>query len=120
MIIISTPNYPACTGNYSSSKHELDMAPYEHVVYTVICTSNYYYVFNLTLDLLGADIERQTERAVELFFFPVDACLIPTTCLLHPYWVKKNHLLLLISEDSSTDFCLEVFCYPCTTFFSRS
>lgn len=98
MVIISTPNYPACTGNYSNSKHELDMAPYEHVVYTVICTFNYYYVFNLTLDLLGADIERQTERAVDLFFFfsPVDACLIPTTRLLHPHWVKKkkSHLLL--------------------------
>lgn len=93
------------------------MAPYEHVVYTVICTSNYYYVFNLTLDLLGADIERQTERTVELFFFPVDACLIPSTCLLHPYWVKKKSpTSLLISEDSSTDFCLEVFCYQCTTF----
>lgn len=56
--MISTPNYAACTGNYTNSMYKLDMALHKHVVYAVICISNYYYFFNLALKLLMADIER--------------------------------------------------------------
>lgn len=61
MVIISTPNYAACTGNDTNSMHKLDMASHEHVVYTVI-TFNYYYFFNLALRLFVADIERLVSR----------------------------------------------------------
>jgi len=45
MIIISTPNYPACNGNYTNSMYNLDMALHEVVIYTVIWISNYYFFF---------------------------------------------------------------------------
>lgn len=58
-VIISTPNYPACTGNYTNSMHQLDLVLHDHIIYSVICISNYYYFFfNLALKLLAAFIER--------------------------------------------------------------
>lgn len=62
MVVISTPNYPACTGNYINSMHKLGMAPHEHVVCTVIYIFNYYYVFNLALKLIVVDTEGLVDR----------------------------------------------------------
>lgn len=62
MVITSTLNYPTCAGNYTDSMHKLDTAWHEHIVYAVICISNYHYFFNLALKLLVADTERLVSR----------------------------------------------------------
>lgn len=102
MVVISTPSYPACTGNYTNSMHILDMALHKHVVYAVICIFNYYYFFNLALKLLVADIERLVGRKGSrpwLFW----RCMFISEILLF-HWKTISLCSFSLPEDQSSAF----------------